>query len=129
MRTGVETVSLSEAAHMLRSELGPLKNWVSFLNDINVGKPSSVRGLQIAPCLKQHDGRSFRPRYALADVEKFIKAVQAIEPNAKPAPIRTTAFSVDTGRAWFANKFDRHGHPVAMLRHIFGNTSTTTIAN
>lgn len=125
----VETLSLADTAFKLHSELGPLRNWTSFLNDINRGDPTNIRGLQLFPCLRQHDGHTYRPRYALSDVLEFIRRVRAIEPKAGPATIKTTAFTINPNRFWKVNKFDQHGQPIAMLRRVFGYAGTHATAH
>jgi hypothetical protein len=114
-----DTVSLAEAAYMLQSELGTLRQWVAFLNDTNKGDPTSVCGITLPACAQQHDGHQWRPRYALFDVREFIGRVQAIEPTARPKKIEPEPLMIHKGRYWKLNKFDKEGNPVtATMRHL-----------
>lgn len=114
-----DTVSLAEAAFMLQSELGTLRQWVAFLNDTNKGDPTSVCGISLPACAHMHDGHQWRPRYALLDVLEFINRVQAIEANARPTKIEPIPLTIHKGRYWKLNKFDKDGNPVtATMRHV-----------
>lgn len=113
MEVTVKTISLADTVFMLRAKLGPIRNWAAFLNEINATGASNVRGHQLKPCLRQHDGRAYRPRYAVTDVNAFIRAVQAIEPEAKPAQVKTATYTIEPGKPWRLNKFDKQGNPVA----------------
>lgn len=114
-----ETISLAEAAYMLQSELGTIRQWVAFLNDTNKGKPTSVCGITLPACAQMHDGHQWRPRYAVLDVLDFIRRVQAIEPKARPSKIVPITLELQKGRYWKLNKFDKQGHPVsASGRHL-----------
>lgn len=112
--TNVQTISLSEAVFILRIRLGPLRNWTNFLND-NIRGMQDVAGHRLLPCGRRHDGRIFRPIYAVADVLAFIEDVLAAVPEAGRKPIQPTTLKIDRGRFWRINKFDKSGAPVAML--------------
>ena len=126
-----DTISLGEAAHMLQTELGSLRQWVAFLNDINKGKPTSIHGVSLLACAQQHDGKQWRPRYALIDVLEFISRVQALDSNARPAKIEPIALMIHKRRFWKANTFDKDGNPISKamkplppMSHSTGQTCT-----
>lgn len=128
MKITVNTINLADAALMLRERLGNLRQWVAFLNDINTGKASHVRGYQLRPCLRQKYGRGFRPRYNIADVEKFIRDVLAAEPKAGPERVETVAFEIHEGRYWKVNKFDEAGRPVSALQRYDAGIFSLAVA-
>lgn len=115
MTTTVATISLSEAAYMLRQALGPLRNWASFLTD-NIRHKQSVHGLTLEPCARQHDGKAYRPVYGVEDVLTFIEAVKKAISTAGKTPIIVTPLAMDRRRPWRVNKFDQQGKPA--LRRI-----------
>lgn len=126
-RVKTDTVSLAEAAYMLQTELGNLRQWVAFLNDTNKGKPTSVCCNSLPACAHFHDGHQWRPRYALVDVLEFISRVQAIEPKARPATIEPIPLMIHKGRYWKFNKFDKDGRPLTKdMRHIPSMSYTTS---
>ncbi len=107
-----DTISLSDAAYLLRQELGPIRNWVAFLNDINRGKSVNVHGLILEQCARLHDGLAYRPRYDVQDVRAFIMEVREANPAAKPADIEIKPLPVDKRLSWRLNKFDQVGRNV-----------------
>lgn len=106
----VETLSASDTATMLRAKLGPLRSWPDFLSD-NIRGRQSICGLRLKPCARMYDGPTLRPRYALADIEKFIADVQAIEPAARPTPFEVKKLRL-LYPSWRLNTFDKDGNPV-----------------
>ena len=123
--TSTLTISASEVAHLLRVKLGPLRAWADFLAD-NIREKQSINGLTLMPCAKLHDGRLLRPVYDAVDVKDFIAAVQAASPNASPVKVAAVKLSVDRGRAWFMNKFDRAGNPT-LKRQIWASAEMSTV--
>jgi hypothetical protein len=113
--TSVQTISLPEAAFMLRIQLGPLRNWRDFLTD-NIRGQQDIAGCKLMPCARRHDGRSYRPIYAVSDVKNFIANVQKAIPSAGRKPIKTTALAIDLTRHWHVNTFDKDGAPVLKRR-------------
>lgn len=113
--TSIQTISLPEAAYLLRDQLGPLRNWSDFLTD-NIRGRQSLAGLQLLPIAKRRDRSSYRPVYDVAEVLAFIENVRKTVPSAGPAPVKTTALALDPTRHWRINTFDRDGAPVAKTR-------------
>ncbi|MDR5811192.1 hypothetical protein [Caballeronia sp. LZ019] len=110
----VQTISAGETALTLYRYLGTLRNWTNFLGD-NIRGEQSIAGCTLMPCARRHDGKSYRPVYAVSDVKAFIENVRKVIPSAGKKTIKTTAVSIDPGRHWRVNKFDRDGAPVARL--------------
>lgn len=117
MKIDTPTITLAEAAYLLRSQLGPMRSWADFLAD-NIRGKQSIAGLTLLPCARKRDGKSFRPVYSVRDVKAFIAKVMASVPGAGKAKIKQTILSVDTGRHWKVNRFDQDGSPIAALRRI-----------
>lgn len=115
----VQAIALSEAAYLLRRELGPLRNWTSFLTDNNRGR-QHIEGHTLAPCALRHDGRSHRPVYAVADLRDFIIKVRRAVPSAGKVPVMTMGLAIDPAQNWRMNKFDKDGAPAARLWAIPG---------
>lgn len=113
MRVDTNTVSTFETSLLVRLGLGDLRgNWGNCLADFIRGK-TSIKGITLLPCAKKHDGRAYRPVYALADIQAFIAKVKAVIPSAGRTPVRSTVLSIDTGRGWRVNKFAQDGSPIA----------------
>lgn len=126
--TDTATITLTETALLLRLYLGPLRNWTNFLTD-NIRGKQCIAGRNLMPCARQHDGMLFRPIYAMQDIRDFIGAVQLAMPEARKTPVKATVLTIDRGRHWRINKFDRKGAPVAFLRTITtaGHGSSSTL--
>jgi hypothetical protein len=122
MTTPTQILHLAEAAALLRAKLGPLRNWVNFLSD-NIRGKQHVKGLTLKPCAKQHDGRSYRPIYAMCDIEKFIDEVLAVEPLARKAPIVPITLNIDHSRGWRVNKYKQDGSRAFSRIPNFGQRS------
>ncbi|MFD1555404.1 hypothetical protein ACFSHT_07130 [Paraburkholderia silviterrae] len=110
--TIVQTISVADAAFMLHVYLGPIRSWTDFLTD-NIRGRQSVAGHMLLPCARRHDGKSYRPVYAISDVRAFIEKVRKAIPSAGKTPIKTTALAIDSGVHWRVNRFDRDGASVA----------------
>lgn len=119
MKTPIETISAADTAFFLRAQLGPLRNWGNFLAD-NIRGRQSLAGHTLKPCARQSDGRAFRPIYSLSDVKVFIAQILAAVPSAGRTPVKPTTLSVDSGRGWRINKFDKSGAPVVALCRVNG---------
>lgn len=118
MRTPVETIDHGTAAAWLHNELGPLRSWSAALNLANTsfGKPLVVFGATLAPCCRQHDGLSYRPRYAIEDVQRFVSEVlAALGGKGVETPVQT--LEIDRDRHWKLNSFDRTGKPASRSIH------------
>lgn len=111
------TLSVSEVAFLLRVKLGPLRSWRDFLTD-NIRGQQSIGGHTILPCAQRHDGKSYRPVYAVTDVTEFIAKVRTSVPSAGRTPIKLISLAVDRSRSWRANKFDNDGAPVTCTRLV-----------
>lgn len=116
MTTTIETVSSADAVHMLREQLGPLRNWSDFLSD-NIRGRQSIAGFQLLPVALRRDQHTYRPVYDVAAIRAFIENVRKLVPSAVPTPVRVTALAIDSAKHWRMNKFDRHGAPATMLTH------------
>lgn len=114
MKTDTPTLPLSDTAVLLRARLGPLRAWYAFLTD-NIQGKRSIGGHRLLPCGRQHDGKAFRPIYAVSDIEEFVAKVLASVPTAGKTPIKPTTLTIDSGRHWSLNRFDKGGAIVAML--------------
>jgi hypothetical protein len=117
MKIDTPTITLAEAAYLLRAQLGPMRSWSDFLAD-NIRGKQSVAGHTLLPCARKRDGKSFRPVYSVHDVKTFIAKVLASVSGAGKAAIKQTVLPVDTGRHWKVNRFDQDGSPIADLRRI-----------
>ena len=109
----IKTLSATDCAFILRRKLGPLRAWPDFLADC-IRDRASISGLKLLPAAQQHDGRTYRPRYALRDIDSFIEAVLARVPDAGHVPIEPIMLDINPSRAWKANRFDREGNPVVL---------------
>lgn len=114
MKVNMQTISVAEAAFILRAKLGTLRNWTSFLTD-NIRGKQSIAGQRLFPCAKKHDGRSYRPVYNVDDVNAFVAKVLSAIPLAGKAPIKPTTLTIDTSKDWKTNKFKEDGTPAALL--------------
>ena len=114
MTTLIATVSLADAAFILRAKLGPLRAWADFLVD-NIRGRQDLRGLTLMPVARKKDGRAMRPVYALKDIRAFIASVLASDPAAGSAAVTPMTLAIDTTRGWRLNKFERDGTPSARL--------------
>lgn len=65
-----------ETAKILRDFIGTIRSWDDALADMRSGK-TNVYGNVLIPAVLLHDGRAWRPWYALSDIKVFIKAVHA----------------------------------------------------
>lgn len=104
------TVSASEAAHILMLGLGPMRSWSDFLAD-NIRSRQLLCGLSLLPCCEQHDGRRNRPRYAVSDLRSFIQNVRLKIPE--KYEIKAIPLEIDPAKAWFVRKLDKDGLPVS----------------
>lgn len=115
--TTVHTITAAETALTLYRYLGTLRNWTNFLGD-NIRGEQCVAGYTLMPCAERHDGRSFRPIYAVSDVRAFIQNVRRAIPSAGKKTIKTTPLTIDPTKHWRVNRFDRDGSPMARLSAI-----------
>ncbi len=116
MKVDTGTISTFETSLLLRLGLGDLRgNWGNCLADMLRGK-TSIKGITLLPCARKHDGKMYRPVYAITDIQEFIEKVKSKIPSAGKTPVKSTVLQIDTGKGWRLNKFDRHGAPVARYR-------------
>lgn len=115
MKTNTPTLSVAETDYLLRSELGPLRNWTNFLSDCKRGK-QDLAGHTLLPCAMKQDRRAFRPVYSVADIKAFIVAVKAAVPSAGKARITPVVLCIDDGRGWRANRFGKDGSAITPRR-------------
>lgn len=106
------TISAAQAAAMLFDKLGALRSWGDFLAD-NIRGRQSINGLELLPCAKKHDGKSYRPVYSVDDVNAFIDSVLVLSPPISKGTIEEVVLSIDSGKHWTVNKFKGDGSPVA----------------
>lgn len=106
------TIPAQEVAYLLRHCLGPIRCWSDFLADC-LRDRTSIKGLTLKPCAKRHDGRVYRPVYAVDDVRVFIDQVRKTVPEASAsARIKQIILTIDRRVGWRAQKFDREGNRV-----------------
>jgi hypothetical protein len=123
MKIETQTISTPETAFLLRAKLGPIRNWLNFLND-NIRGKQSVRGLTLLPCAQKLDSGLYRPVYSVATVKDFIKKVLALESSAGRTPIKITTLAIEDGQGWRVNKFEGDGSPVvSKLCRIFSHAA------
>lgn len=115
MKTNTLVISVAETDYLLRSMLGPLRNWTHFLNDC-IRDKQSIAGHKLLPCAMKHDGRLCRPVYSVADIKAFIADVKASVPSAGTARVTPMVLCIDDGRNWRANRFCKDGSPVKPRR-------------
>lgn len=122
MKTNIPTTSVAETAHLLRTHLGPLRNWTNFLND-NIRYKQNVAGNTLMPCARIRGGRGSQPVYDVRAVKAFIDKVLAAVPSAGKAKVKSITLTVDTSKDWSLNKFDKNGIPCAILHSICASES------
>jgi hypothetical protein len=79
------------------------------------------------PVARMKDARSFRPVYSVADLDEFIKNVNAIV--AKPAKITPKVLAIENGRSWRVNKFDQEGLAIKLLAVRFAKTRRMIVSH
>ncbi|SNS11982.1 hypothetical protein SAMN06265795_101111 [Noviherbaspirillum humi] len=102
----ITVMSASEAAYLLRKELGPVRSWLDTLSDMRRGKVA-VSGFILLPECKGKGDRAWLPMYQAAKVWEFIEAVRAADPSTKrnEPPLMKTALSDSTDiRHWRLRK-------------------------
>lgn len=121
------TFNKAQTAHVLSCRLGFMREWYSCLQDMARNR-QTVHGLTLRPAARKRDDKSMRPFYRVKDIEDFIAGVQAVDPSAKPEPIKPTLLDLDPRYPWLVQKFDRDGkrvkrritcrrHRVGFVRH------------
>ncbi len=107
----VSTLSATEAAHVLMIGLGSLRAWSDFLSD-NIRGRQGINGRTLLPCCEMHDGRKFRPRYAVEDIRRFIADVRKDFDKQK---IDSVKLDLDDSIHWRYRRFDKRGEPITSL--------------
>ncbi len=111
-----ETVySAGETALILRDYLGAMRSWDDALADMRKGK-TDVCGHVLTPAARCHDGRAWRPMYAVSAIKAFIKAVHASTTLAvaKQAP-QGIVMEFDDAINWRHQKITKAPAPVAPI--------------
>jgi hypothetical protein len=110
----ITTVSQSEAVHMLRSQLGPIRDWSIFLDDSIEGE-RHLAGFKLLPVAKLSDGFMDHPVYDVADIRRFVVFVRlALPETGEDQPIQTRTLMIDMSRAsWERRRFDKNGIQIA----------------
>lgn len=109
-------VPASEAAYILRRNLGPIKAWDDFLAD-NRRERQNLNGLTLPSCGKVRD-RARRPIYDVRDIAKFIADAKAMGlAMPEPEKIKSIEVDLDPEIPWFLRIFDRDGKPVTPTEH------------
>ncbi|CAM2189493.1 conserved hypothetical protein [Burkholderia cepacia] len=96
-----------ETAVILRDFLGAMRSWDDALADMRKGK-TDVCGHVLTPAVRYHDGRAWRPMYALSAIKAFIRNVHASTTLAvaKQAP-QGIVMEFDTGIHWRHQKIPK----------------------
>jgi hypothetical protein len=111
------TISQADAAVVLRAKLGDHRSWPDFLAD-NIRGKQDLAGYTLLPCGRMKGVRgALRPVYAIDAIDDFIEKVKAALPEVVRKPIKATPLTVDTGRGWRLNTFDRQGAPLPRAGH------------
>lgn len=105
MKINTATISASEAAYFLQKKLGSLRAWGDFLSD-NIRDQQSVSGLTLLPCARLKS-RGWQTRYAIHDVQRFIRDVLAL--GLIPEKIKPVTLAIERCTSWKNNKFDKGG--------------------
>jgi hypothetical protein len=112
MKVLTPVLNSADTAVLLRARLGPLRSWPDFLTD-SIRRKQDIEGYRLLPSCRLRDRRGFRPYYAVADIEEFIRCVLAADENAGRVPIRAKTVMIDLSLPWRMNKFERNGAPAA----------------
>ncbi|MCC8394235.1 hypothetical protein LJ656_16680 [Paraburkholderia sp. MMS20-SJTR3] len=96
-----------ETALILRDFLGAMRSWDDALADMRKGK-TDVCGHVLTPAVRYHDGRAWRPMYALSAIKAFIRNVHASTTLAvaKQAP-QGIVMEFDTAVHWRHQKISK----------------------
>lgn len=100
------TVSAAEAAHLLMLGLGPMRAWADFLSD-NIRGRQDINGKTLLPCCELHDGRKYRPRYAIEEIRRFIMQVRELFPE--KCVMRGIELDINPRLDWRVQHFDKYG--------------------
>lgn len=101
------TLSRPDTAILLWQKLGDIRVWPDFLADNGRGR-QDINGIVLLSCGRQKDKNAMRPRYALADIAVFIKAVKLAVPKAGPTKLKSFTLPIDTANP-HRNRFDQRG--------------------
>lgn len=104
-----------ETAMILREFVGAMRSWDDALADMRCGK-TDVCGHVLTPAVRHHDGRAWRPMYALSAIKAFIKNVHASTTLAivKQEP-QGVVMEFDDGIGWRHQKIPKAPAPVAPI--------------
>lgn len=115
------TLTASQVVQRLYAELGTLRSWADFLSD-NIRGRQSLNGLTLMPVIRMKDVRTYRPRYAVNDVDEFVNSVLAKVPGAGSTKIVPKVLAIEKGRHWRLNKFDQEGVAIKLSAVRFAKT-------
>ena len=111
------SLPLPETSYRLSEELGLLRSWTHFLTD-NIRGRQHVAGFTLLPCAYVHDGKSYRPFYAVEDIETFIKNVSVAIPGVCKSVAVPMMLEIDIGRSWRLNLFANDGKPIVRPKTV-----------
>lgn len=106
----VKTISAADTAFLLRAKIGPLRAWSDFLTD-NIRGRQDVFGFTLPPACDVYDGRAYRPRYSLKDVNDFIKDVLAHPSLPTERGARVITVDLDLEKPPFMRRYNADGSP------------------
>jgi hypothetical protein len=97
MKLTVKAVTASEAAYMLRRELGPVRAWDAQLEEMRRNSEKTYHGLRLDPYGKRHSHGGKRPVYLRDSVDEFIRAARRVASHPVPtSDITTFDVEIDT---------------------------------
>ncbi|KVH47348.1 hypothetical protein [Burkholderia diffusa] len=97
MKLTVQAITASEAAYMLRRELGPVRAWDAALEEMRRDGTKTYLGLRLDPYGKRRAHGCKRPVYLRDNVDEFIRAARGVAPHTTPASdIATFDVEIDT---------------------------------
>lgn len=97
MKLTVKAVSASEAAHILRRGLGPVRAWDGALEEMRRDDDKTYLGLRLEPYGQRHSHGCKRPIYLLDNVLEFIRDARNAAPHpANPSQIDVLDVEIDT---------------------------------
>ncbi|SAL42513.1 hypothetical protein AWB74_01732 [Caballeronia arvi] len=98
MKLTVKAVRSSEAAHILRRALGPVRAWEKALDEMRRDEEAHYLGLRIEPYGRQRDQTGCaRPVYLLDNVLEFVRQAReaALHPT-NPGHVQIFEVEIDT---------------------------------
>lgn len=98
MKITVKAVRASEAAHVLRRALGPVRAWDKMLEEMRRDDEADYLGLRLEPHGRRRDLTGCpRPVYLLDNVLEFIRLAREAAPHpANPGHVQIFEVEIDT---------------------------------